>query len=419
MKISNLRIEHNVSFKYGKPQARIICDIDTRYTDHKELWFSVDEENYDWLTTDVYDAFMVAMLYPAMFYHEDMTIEGNVSRRIHHNIVSYIESCITDFEPKCKNIAIVSAGYADAEKASQLHIGTGFSGGVDSFSTLIDNYFNSKDDAYKIDTLFFFHVGQYGNVINEKTWLRARNRFSITENFANEAHLPGGAVLMSTNLFDFYQPNWEYDAGLFCRAASILVFEKVLRCYYVSNDYSYGELKRMDFGLGGECIAEYAEAWILPLLSTSSLEILSDGVQYKRSEKIRRLKDNQLAQKYLNVCVNTEDEHISAKNCSCCRKCLETQLALESAGALQNFSKVFDIDIYKRNIFKYKCLIVRRYGKNTFDTDNVDFARANGIKLPSKAIAYAEPIITRVCHIVNVLFTNPYRIIDKFRNKKN
>ena len=167
---------------------------------------------------------------------------------------------------------------------------------------------------------------------------------------------------MSSNLFDFYLPRWEYDVGLFCRVASILVFQKVLKRYYVSNDYSYGELRRMNFALGGECIAEYAEAWLLPLFSTSTLDILSDGIQFKRSDKIQRIKDNPFVQKYLNVCVDTSEEHTGATNCSCCRKCLETQFALDCAGVLSNFSNVFDIKKYKKNIFKYECHIVKHYG---------------------------------------------------------
>lgn len=182
MKLSNLRLEHNVPFEYGKNQARIICDMQAGFTDKKELWFSVDEEYADLLTDDVYDAFMVALLYPAMYYHENIEIEGNVSKRLWHNITSYVESCVLDFEPKCKKISIKPRCFSDAEKSKYLHVGTGFSGGVDSFSTVTDNFFNNEDNDYKIDILFFFHVGQYGNVNKKETWERAENRFSITKN---------------------------------------------------------------------------------------------------------------------------------------------------------------------------------------------------------------------------------------------
>ena len=142
MKIKNLRLEHNVPFEYGKPQARVICDLRADFTGKKELWFSVDEEYASFLTDDVYDAFMTALLYPAMYYHENIEIEGNVSKRIYHNILTYVQSCIVDFEQKCSKIDINAEGFSDAKKADKLRVGTGFSGGVDSFSTLVDNFFN-------------------------------------------------------------------------------------------------------------------------------------------------------------------------------------------------------------------------------------------------------------------------------------
>ena len=80
IKLSNLRFEQNVAFKYGKPQARIVCDIEADFTDVKQLWFSVDNEYGGWLTDDVYDAFLVAMLYPAMYYGEDVEVCGNVTK---------------------------------------------------------------------------------------------------------------------------------------------------------------------------------------------------------------------------------------------------------------------------------------------------------------------------------------------------
>jgi len=205
MKLSNLRLEHDVPFEYGKNQARIICDMQADFTDKKELWFSVDEEYADLLTDDVYDAFMVALLYPAMYYHEDIEIEGNVSKRIWHNITRYVQSIVLDYEKKCEPINIRPRGFALAKKSKNLHVGTGFSGGVDSFSTLTDNFFNENDSDYKIDSLFFFHLGQYGHGYdNSENWKRANHRFEITKSFYEDAMRKnyGGGVLFN----DEYKP---------------------------------------------------------------------------------------------------------------------------------------------------------------------------------------------------------------------
>lgn len=232
MKISNLRIERHLNLYEGvNLQTRVICDVECAFCKARELYFSVDDNYGDWLTADVYDAFLVAALYPAMYYKEPIEVEGCVSKKLYHNILHYVFGLIRDYDSFLQEIPIHVKGFANAEKLKHLHVGTGFSGGVDSFSTIIDNFENENDLDYKIDSLFFFHVGQYGNVKNSKTWERAYNRFSITKNFAVEIGV--NAIMMNTNLFDYYQPHWEYDAGVLCRIASVLIFQKTLKRYYL------------------------------------------------------------------------------------------------------------------------------------------------------------------------------------------
>lgn len=86
MKISNLRIERRDGHSY------LTVDINTRFSPHYDkLWFSVPSEYEDWLTDDVYDAFLVAALYPAMYYNEPIIIEGKVSHRLYYNCVHYVK----------------------------------------------------------------------------------------------------------------------------------------------------------------------------------------------------------------------------------------------------------------------------------------------------------------------------------------
>lgn len=410
IQISNLRLERSVPFKYGNPQARIICDIKADFTDVRQFWFSVDDKYSDWLTEDVYDAFLVAMLYPAMYYGEDIEICGNVTKRLYHNIVYYVEGLVLAYDNTFHKVGINVQGFSKARKADRLRVGTGFSGGVDSFSTLVDNFFHTNDSDYKIDTLFFFHVGQYGNVRKPATWQRANNRFVITRDFAKEISVD--AVMMNTNLFDIYLPHWEYDAGVICRIASVLVFQKVLKRYYISNGITYRELSKMDFTDHHVDMAEISDPIIMPLLSPDGLDILCDGAQHTRTEKTANIANNPLAQKHLNVCVNSTDNHIEATNCGHCSKCLRTLMALESADALQKFSGVFDLHQWKKYSFRYKCEQVFKYEKDIFAQDNVDFARKQGKRLPNVLVA---TIVVRSLWLKAL----PGRVIRKIRRTIN
>lgn len=360
--------------------SAVTCDIKASFTTHNRLSFYVDRRFGNYLTTDVYDAFMVAMLFPAMYYNEPIEIQGCVSETLYHNIVQYVESIIHDFAPdRTKHIEIKVNGFKDAEKNDILHIGTGFSGGIDSFSTLNDNFFNTTDLKYRIDTLFFFHIGQYGNVENPHTAERAKNRFSITERFASEIGVP--AIMLNTNLFVFYKPEWEYQVGVLNRIASILVFQRALKRYYLSNAYTYGEM--IDLAHDRNFLEEFADPYIMPLLSPPGLQIVCDGAQYRRTIKTKRVSILPLARKYLNVCINSDDKHVDAINCSECSKCMRTMMALESVGRLAEFNTVFDIDKYRKKHWKYKKQQILRYKFDAFARDNVDFALQNGTKMPS------------------------------------
>ena len=358
----------------------------------------------------MYTTGALVTIYPAMYYGEDIEICGNVSKRIWHNTMHYVQGIIKAYAPSFHNITINVQGFSDAAKAEHLHIGTGFSGGIDSFSTLMDNFFNTDDSDYKIDTLFFFHVGQYGNVRKHSTWERAHNRFGITKDFAKE--IGADAVMMSTNMFDFYIPHWEYDAGVICRIASVLVFQKALKRYYISNTVTYRELSKLDFTNHYIDMAEISDPIIMPLLSPTGLDILCDGAQHTRTEKTANIADLPLAQKHLNVCVNSSDEHVEATNCGHCSKCLRTMMALDSINALQKFSRVFDLSQWEKYSYRYKCEQVFRYKYDSFAQDNVDFARKHGKHLPNKLIA----TIVVCCLKIKAL---PGRVIRKLKRMAN
>lgn len=405
MKLSNIRYSTDFTFRDSK-FAAVICDINANFTNKKELLFYVNPAFGDYLTCDVYDAFLVALIYPAMYYGESIEIDGMVSKKLYHNITHYVMGIIRDFAPHThKIINIKVKGFKDAEKNTQLHIGTGFSGGVDSFSTLKDNFFDTNDSEYKIDTLFFFHVGQYGNIQNPKTWDRAFNRFEITREFSKEIGVT--PIMMNTNLFEFCKPEWEFQAGVLNRIASVLVFQKALKRYYISNAYTYGEM--IDLAHDRVFLEEFSDPYIMPLLSPKGLEIVCDGAQYKRSEKTKRITDIPLTQKYLNVCINSNDDHVLARNCSKCTKCMRTMMTLESLGLLEKYKEVFNLEEYYNQEHEYKRMQLFRYPFDGFARDNVDFARACGMKLPSVKSVRTQFIAKRI-------ITLPYRAIRKLFN---
>lgn len=401
MIISNIRIEDKSDGK-----SYLIADLDCGFSDVKNLWFSVDSKHKDWLTADVYDAFLIEALYPAHFYNEEVIVKGKVSPKIWRNVRDFLPAILADFSGSPKNLQnkISVDGVQECSPALVRHVGTGFSGGVDSFCTIKDHLIDETDSEYKLDTLFFFNIGQNGNVKIPETYQRALGRWEHTKKVAKELNL--NCVMMDSNMFDLYLPHWEYDAGLLCRIASILVFERSLSKYYISSGYSYGEA--MDFSSHSHHeLAHFSDLYLPNLLSTANIEILLDGAQYKRSEKISRIVDLPIAQQNLNVCVNNGSEYIG-QNCSCCEKCLRTLFVLEALGKLDKFSSVFDIAKYRSVSLGYK-LNLAYYRKETMSTcDNFNLAYNHQISLPSHFKSELYFATKKFRHFA-------YRILRKFR----
>ena len=78
-----------------------------------------------------------------------------------------------------------------------------------------------KKPDYRLSALFFFNVGSHGGG-TEKARRKFHTRYDFLLPCAQELGLP--FVPMDSNLFDFYEFEWEYNAGMLCRATGILLF---------------------------------------------------------------------------------------------------------------------------------------------------------------------------------------------------
>jgi hypothetical protein len=388
MKISNLRVEE----RGNEATAYLVADVECSFSKSKELWFSVDKQYKDWLTDDVYDAFLVAAIWPAMFYNENVEIKGKVSAKLLYNVKNYIPSIVQIYRDRMNDLNVTVDGFALPLQTKHL-CGTGFSAGVDSFATFYDRYEKEENPEFKIGALFMFNVGSHGGG-GEHARKMFHQRYDLLKSFPEYKGLP--YVAMDSNLFDFYQDRWEYDAGAFCRACAILVFQKVISRYYLSSDSAYIEQMHNLVNYNTASIAGITELYLNPLLSTESLDIITDGAQYSRTQKTELIADYKPAQQYLNVCVNHWGDRESATNCGFCSKCLRTLICLEALGKLSDFSRVFDIQAYRQISYKYKCELVSKYNSTVYNKDNVDFAKSQGLKMPSKFEASIYLMIVRV-----------------------
>ena len=350
----------------------------------KTLYFEVAEKDSDMLADDTYDAFVLVPLYLAMYHKQDLHICGNISKKFYQNLKWYVPRILCDFSDDLSPVKLIVDGFTSPKPKGNL-IGTGISCGVDSLSTIYDHFIKETDPDYKINSLFLFNYGSCGGFGDPITQKFFEGRYRRNVNAAYELGLPIYAV--DTNLYAFTNVPWiTFDRLSYCSIYScILALQNAIFRYYTSSTYNYSEIKKFDFQSHNFDMAEFCESYLIPLIQTENFELIIDGCQYRRVDKLKKIVDWNITQKYLNVCITRLPD---AFNCGYCQKCLRTLLPLEIMGKLDKFSRIFNIEQYKRNSFNYKIQCLQKYDKAAFETENVDFARENNFPMPIKTGCY-------------------------------
>lgn len=406
MIIKNLNIENKNSIFKVSVEVKI-------NNENKLLWFSVPDKYKNYVCTTQYDGFLVGLLYPAMINGEDIQIEGRVSSKLLFNINNYVIPLLCSFSEKAKKIRVtcVEKSY---ENFNGKGVGTGFSGGVDSFSTIYDHYELEKDSLYKINSLLFLNVGSHGWDKEEVIYSKFMKRYNYLKKFPEEIGLE--FIPVDSNLYKFHPWGHQLTHTLTSSSGILLLQNLYKKYYYASTGWNYLECFEF-YKVELEKDIGIFDPILLPLLGTESLEIISDGIQYKRSEKIENIIKYQSIYKYLNVCVSGEDTH---ENCSVCSKCCRTLMTLDSIGKINEFNHLFDIRKYREKAEKkYKALQILREKKDPYARDNIELAKLNNKVLPTKMESFfiCLPDLIKN-YIVANLSINTKRKIKKLLKKK-
>lgn len=340
MKISIPKlIEQNDLIRYE-------VDVYSKHINTTKLYFELDKKYAD-MMSDSSDAALVGLLLPAMYYGEDIYLEGKVSERLYYNISYQLQKLIQTIMPFLKMINIHTDEIAPNNGLMQQgsECATGFSGGIDSFTTLADYFYNPKcPRSSKITMLTFNNVGSHGS--KEKGHELFLKRYNKLEPAAKKIGMP--FIKINSNLDDFYESKkLDFQKTAIIRNASVaLLLQNKIRKFLYSSTYPYAFL-----GLNNdkEELA-YAEPLVLQMLSNENVEIISIGSEYNRVEKTEIVSNIKDSYEYLDVCTRNEKNRI---NCSSCVKCLGVLTTFELLGKLELYDKSFDLKKYKKNRSKF------------------------------------------------------------------
>jgi len=251
------------------------------------------------------DAFLAVALFPAMKIGQPLVIPGLVSPQL-LAATDTMQETYHKWFPQFQKIPVhAEPGISDKEKQAN-EVGAFFSGGVDSFYTLLKN----QNEITKLI------------LINGIMFESASERPKVTREIRRVAQELGKKlVVVEVNireLSDEYTYWEDQYAGVAMASVGLLLSPQFRKIYFASS-FPYEDWKPTAI-----------HPLLEPLFSTEDLTFSIDGSDVGRPEKVARIAQSDLALSSLHACSKE-----FSYNCGHCEKCIRTMLALQAEGALE------------------------------------------------------------------------------------
>lgn len=332
------------------------------------LWYRLEARHREMISPSS-DAPLLGLLVPAMHRGEDIHVAGTVSARLLHSLRSTYQELMRQVIPSLRSIN-VTAENLDSRRRDGNGVATGFSGGIDSWNTLLDFHYADLPASLRLTHLLFSNVGGHGR---EPTGLSREifdGRYAALRPLVDRLGLP--FVKVDSNLDSFYSNELRFQLTHTPRNASVaLLLQAGLTRFMYSSAHHFTAVS-----VGPAIDTSFSDAVALPLLGTETLEMRSVGGEYTRLAKTLRVADNPDTYSTLDVCVSGK----RAGNCSACWKCMRTMLTLDIAGKLPLYSGVFDLDAFERRKARYLSQVLA--SDYPLLREIVQFTKSRGYRFP-------------------------------------
>jgi hypothetical protein len=341
-----------MSFKVNTPQRRsnrVSCVITTDH--HRaEAWYRVPEE----VNVNVWDPFLIASLLPAMTIGGRIEVAEPVSPKL-LGAVPRIQDILLNWnrhrwlnQPRLRMVEVEAS--VRRPTARPALTGAFFTGGVDSFYTALKH-------LDQVDALVYVR-GFDIDVTDD-----AANRTALSGIKSAAGLLGKPLVEIASNLRVFAGDfiDWGPYHGAALGSVCALLGASFGRIF-VPASFTYARLPPW----GSHPILD-------PLWSTDEVEIVHDGCESNRVEKLAAIAGQPAARSWLRVCL--ENRH-GSYNCGRCEKCLRTMVLLRAMGKLDSFTAFPPLDAGKM-YFEYKPRIPKNEWIQIWE-DALSFAKESG-----------------------------------------
>jgi len=344
----------------------------------ERLQYEVPAANAAALDADEPNWAAVALIFQAMMLGRRLVIEAALSPRLLTALQSDVQAALRLYEPRLKPVDVIAGTTPDPFSGPRgRRVATGFSAGVDSFTT-IKLFGDDAPEGMRITDLSIFNVGAFGptdDVADLQDLFRRR--------CADYAARRGwGTYFVSTNLNAFFQssePIFQRSHTL-RNVSAALALQKEVGVYIYSAGMPYNEI-----GARPSVDMCVLDPILLPLVSTERLTFRSGGGGYSRGQKTALIADMPDPQEMLDVCVAVQEIRLKGPklNCTRCWKCTRTLATLEALGKIDNFAAVFDLDYYRAHRMELLARIRKQADRgNLASLEALDMSSAAGLQVP-------------------------------------
>ncbi len=295
----------------------------------RTLWFSFPRACEPFLG-DATGAFAVALLPLAMSTGEPLTVRGALSPRLAAGMRTYQRlqaawkpDLFSEVEVRCDGVVRRDGAGAPAG------VGMSFSGGVDSFYTLMTHLPESEPYPASRVSHCLMIDGFDGDSDPSRTgWFRRIQRLYEPVMAARGVEL----IAVRTNLLEILGPVVRGQSFAAFLTAPALALEGLLARFYIPSGHKVTTL--------GLC-RDGSHQMLDHLLSTETMETSHEDAHLTRFEKTVALARWPETYDRLRVCygaTGVQEGRDAVANCCACEKCLRTMVTLHVAGTLERFT---------------------------------------------------------------------------------
>lgn len=381
-------------------KVRVACNIKNG-AETRELWFETEAEHQAAIATDVCDAFLIALLVPAMLQGQDIAVRGALSSKLYYNITHLLLASLQAYLPDAKLIKVTADRLISNFAQRGTAVLSGFSGGVDSFCNYYDHTGDRSPPEFLITHFVYNNVGSHGQMGAEQDQETFRNHAAAMQKFAAEEGKP--LITVNSNLDAIMGLDFQLTHTIRNVTVPLLLQNIAAKFLYPSCSHIRFTEVKPSFDIAG------LDAIILPLLSTERLDCITSGAQYERTGKAVNVAAMPASYHYLDVCVEPYLAKPGQTNCARCWKCMRTQMTFEAIGKLEHYRDVFDLNEYR--LYKNLFLVDVLKSKNNHQEDLAAFIKQHNYPIPRGVRLVAALTPQYVGHRI------AKRIMPRLRNK--